>query len=164
MAYSFKLVQGINPGRAAFGVFNESLEAGEYILNKKAKATFCRPDVCKGNKKVGSQGQLLLLNKSNYLHYYTNPNSYNPSQLNSNLVTTLDLSGVPVMQSNSPPFETPTPIKPHTDPTSRPYLDYIIDPSGNLFGNTQCGIYNFLNYRVYNPHYNNPNPGYINNL
>ena len=31
------------------------------------------------------------------------------------------------------------------------YNRYIIDPSGQLFGNTQCGVNNFLNYLVYNP-------------
>ena len=31
------------------------------------------------------------------------------------------------------------------------YARYIIDPSGQLFGNTSCGVNNFLNYLVYNP-------------
>ena len=33
---------------------------------------------------------------------------------------------------------------------TRPYLKYNIDPSGNLFGNTVCGINNFENYVVPN--------------
>ena len=44
------------------------------------------------------------------------------------------------------------------------YNYYIIDPSGNLFGNTQCGINNFLNYLVYSQPYNNSDPGHIDNL
>ena len=30
--------------------------------------------------------------------------------------------------------------------TNYPYLTYDVDPSGNLFGNTICGINNFVNY------------------
>jgi hypothetical protein len=33
--------------------------------------------------------------------------------------------------------------------TDTPYLEYNIDPSGVLFGNTTCGINNYLNYVVY---------------
>jgi hypothetical protein len=163
MSYAFNISQPTNSAREAFGVFNESQYAGEYILNKKAKATFCKPNICKGNKKVGTQGQLLLLNKSNMLKFYSE--SYNPSQLNSNLVTKLDLTGVTVMETFTNPPITPAPIQhpPYISP-NYPYLDYIIDPNGSLFGNTPCGVYNFLNYRVYNPPYNNPNPGHINNL
>ena len=164
MAYAFNISQPINPGREAFGVFKESQDAGEYILKKKAKTTFCKPNICKGYKKVGTQSNLLLLNKSNYLNFYANSSTlFNSSQLNSNLVTKLDLTGVPVIETFANPPITPAYIYPPST-TQYPYLDYIIDPSGNLFGNTPCGIYNFLNYRVYNPPYNNPNPGHINNL
>ena len=33
--------------------------------------------------------------------------------------------------------------------TTTPYLEYNIDPCGNLFGDTICGINNFVNYMVY---------------
>ena len=45
-----------------------------------------------------------------------------------------------------------------------PFLDYNIDPSGNLFGNTICGINNWEKYMVYDASYNTLNPGHINNL
>jgi len=162
MAYAFNISQPISSGREAFGVFKESQDAGEYILNKKATTTFCKPNICKGNKKIGTQGNLLLLNKSNKLKYYSE--SYNPGQLNSNLVTKLDLTGVHVMETFANPPVSPAPITIPSTPDGFPYLDYIIDPSGSLFGNTPCGEYNFLNYRVYNRPYNTPNPGHINNL
>jgi len=47
---------------------------------------------------------------------------------------------------------------------SIPYLYYNIDPSGQLFGNTVCGINNFLNYLEYNPPYTTTNVEEINNL
>jgi hypothetical protein len=63
----------------------------------------------------------------------------------------LDLTGtnIPVItQFDATGNKTPAQIVP-TNPT--PYLSYNIDVSGNLFGNSRCGINNYLNYVVYNP-------------
>ena len=71
----------------------------------------------------------------------------------------MDLSGnIPVIQDAS--GNVPTTIT----TTAIPYLRYNIDPSGNLFGNTICGIDNWENYMVYDASYNKLNPIYINNL
>jgi hypothetical protein len=156
MKHSFKT----SSGRPAFGVFNEPLEASEYIYNKKAKTTFCKANVCVPSRKVITESNLLLLKRSNYLSYYPYKNRINMANLNSNLITKLDLLDVPVIQSNNSPFEVPTSLS----STSTPYLDYIIDPNGNLFGNSTCGINNYLNYRIYNPPYYTSNPSDINNL
>jgi hypothetical protein len=66
MAHSFKFI----PARPTFAAFFESNDAGAYILNKKAKAAFCAANSCTNNTKVNSQGNLLLLKKSNYLNFY----------------------------------------------------------------------------------------------
>ena len=159
MAHSFKSLSA----RATFGVFNESNDAGAYILNKKAKTTFCAANNCTAGTKVNSQGNLLLLKQSNYLNYYQCTNNINPTNLNINLITKLNLQDVPVIQSNNPPYETPTSML-SNNTTSTIYLDYIIDPSGNLFGNTPCGLNNYLNYLEYNPPYTTANPGEINTV
>ena len=54
-----------------------------------------------------------------------------------------DLSG------NTPVISTLSGNFPVTINTETPFLQYNVDPSGNLFGNTVCGINNFLNYVVY---------------
>jgi glycogen synthase len=69
--------------------------------------------------------------------------------LNINLITKLDLKGVPVI-ANFVTNLVPTTI----ENDAIPYLDYNIDPSGNLFGNTICGVNNFVHYMVYNPNTN----------
>ena len=71
----------------------------------------------------------------------------------------MDLTDVPVIQNFST-GATPTTIT----TTADPFLDYNIDPSGNLFGNTICGINNFVRYMVYDTSYNTINPGHINSL
>ena len=146
-------------GKNTFGVLKESQEAGEYVLNKKALSSFCPPKICIPSRTVATQSNRLLLREANRIYYSRCHNPYNIANLNINLVTTLDLSGVPIIQQNSP-YAIPA----NLDVTSIPYLDYTIDPSGNLFGNTICGTDNFQNYLRFNPPYTTTNPGYIGTL
>jgi hypothetical protein len=72
---------------------------------------------------------------------------FNTANLNVNLLTALDLTNISVISSNNSPYASPTPIT----TTATPYLDYQIDPSGNLFGNTNCGLLNYETDLVFNP-------------
>jgi hypothetical protein len=144
MARSFN-----SSGKKAFGVFSEPQDAGDYIYNKKARASYCVANNCTPAVNVGSQGNLLLFNRSNKLSVYPCKNIINKSNLNINLITTLNLSGVPVIE-NMTTQTVPTSIEPttvaNTSSTNYPYLTYNVDPSGNLFGNNVCGINNYLSY------------------
>ena len=144
MAHSFKS----NSGKKTFGVFVEPLQAGEYIYNKKAKATYCNTNSCSPGLKVGSESDLLLYKKSNNLIYFPCKYAINKANLNINLITKLDLTEVPVIEDFSGNVVPAT-----LSPTNVPYLQYNIDPSGNLFGNSICGINNYVKYM----HYNFPN-------
>jgi len=135
------------PAKPAFGEINEPLDAGEYIQNKKTKYSFCTPNICHPNKNVYSQSNLMTLNRANTLLFNCYTNSFNPSQLYSNLYSELDLSGNVLVIADLSGNTYPTPIS----TTVTPYLTYNIDASGELFGNSVCGINNFENYIVYNP-------------
>jgi hypothetical protein len=143
MAHSFKTPMGKN----TFGVFKESQTSSDYILNKKSKTVFCSANNCIPSKTVGSEGNLNLLARSNRLSYYNCKNTFNKRNLNVNLITKLDLTDVPVIQDNDT-GDCPTPLE--TVNPDVPY-QYTIDPSGNLFGKTTCGIGRYVNYMVYNP-------------
>ena len=119
MAHSFKTY----PGRPTFEVYKEPLNAGEYIKNKRAIATFCGANVCKPSRALNTQSNLLLLNRANYLNYYS-CGDIDKKNLYINLLTTLDLSGVPVIQDNNTPFYSPTDITIGTTV----YTNYIVDP------------------------------------
>ena len=57
----------------------------------------------------------------------------------------MDLSGnIPVIEDLSG-NQVPSTI--NTDVI--PYLEYNVDPSGNLFGNTVCGFNNYVKYMIY---------------
>lgn len=133
-----------NSGRPAFGVFSEPLEAGEYTFNKKASTTYCVTNNCPTRVRVGSQSNLLLFRRSSRASVYPCKNAINKANLNINLITELDLAGVAVISDFSGNIFPATITN-----TAIPYLDYNIDPSGNLFGNTTCGINNFTRYMKY---------------
>lgn len=129
----------------AFGVFSEPQNAGDYIYNKKAKSTYCNAKFCTRSLTVGSESNYLLFKRAKKMRVYPCLNSINKANLNINLITKLDLTSVPVIQDFSNNQICPTTIT----TTTTPYLQYNIDPSGNLFGNTICGINNWEKYMVY---------------
>jgi hypothetical protein len=131
----------------AFGVFSGSQDAGIYLYNKKAKTTYCNANICTPTLTVGSESNYLLFKRANKLRVYPCLNSINKANLNINLITKLDLTNVHVIQDfsgNTWPSSINT-----MNTVPDPYLRYNIDPSGNLFGNTICGINNWEKYMVY---------------
>lgn len=135
-------------GKKAFAQVNEPMEASSYIQLKKTKYSFCKPNICHPNKNIGSQSKLLLLRTANTLAF--NPCiNFDKNQLYTNLYTKLDLTdlsgNIPVISDLS---GNDFPVAINRSVT--PYLTYNIDPSGVLFGNSICGINNYLNYVVYN--------------
>jgi len=49
------------PARSAFGVNNAVQNAGDYILNKTSKRSFCNISLCKPANNVATQSDLLKL-------------------------------------------------------------------------------------------------------
>jgi hypothetical protein len=145
MAHTFKT----SSGTKTFKVFSESLTAGTYIENKKAKASYCLKNICRVNPNVGNQSNRILFNRAKLLNASQNKcvNSltFDKTELYINLVTKLDLLGVDVIRDFSGN------VVPSTiSITAIPFIDYNIDPSGELFGNTVCGINNYVQYMKYN--------------
>jgi hypothetical protein len=113
--------------KPTFGSNKESMGAGDYIV-KKAKATNCN---------------CVNTNEKNVSFY-----NFNKYDLNLNLFSKMDLSNVCVIEDMSGNV-CPTKIIYNEIPNF--YTRYIIDPNGQLFGNTNCGTNRFLTHLVYNP-------------
>lgn len=135
MAQSFK-------NNNCFGANRESIEAGDYIQKKKARATYCNSNVCI-KKNTGTYENYSLLHTAQQLDTYNCYLPFNKYDLNRNLFTQLDTSGVCVLRHASN-GECVSTINPLLDI----YDNYIIDSSGALFGNTVCGLNNFVNLMV----------------
>jgi hypothetical protein len=144
--------------KAAFGSNQGTNEAGDYILKKKARATYCSSSRCPPRYNLNSQGELNLLRRAKYIDISNSRLPFNKNNLNINLVTKLDLTNVCVIEDASGNVCANNGIIYIDIPNF--YNRYIIDPNGKLFGNTSCGVNNFLNYLVYNP----PLPHVFNNL
>ena len=115
----------IYPARPTFQSNKESADAGDYITKKTASTTFCNPS-CPSSKLVGTSYQNLYnLRTSTRIKKEAFLSTFDNSDLNVNLFTKMNLEGVTVIGSNG-----------------------VIDPSGVLFGNTECGINNFENFLV----------------
>uniref|UniRef100_A0A6C0EWA2 Fibronectin type-III domain-containing protein n=1 Tax=viral metagenome TaxID=1070528 RepID=A0A6C0EWA2_9ZZZZ len=143
MAHAFSPI----PAKPTFGNITQSDYASDYIQNKIAKLAYCR-DLKKSNcKKKFSQSELLLFNKGRLLNSYAfgiGTSLINESNLIAGLYTQSDLSGVAVIcDVSGDACITPTAI----DSSNVPFYEhYLIDPDGQLFGNTPCGITNFTKY------------------
>ena len=133
-------------GRQTFGQLSATRNASDYISNKTANTKYCNSKICLPKTPTINQSNYLLLKKSNYTRYSTttNPQGENKNNLASGLNTTIDLLNVRVIQNNA--GESPTTIS----TSSIPYLTYVIDPSGVMFGNTICGLNDINDFRVLN--------------
>jgi hypothetical protein len=132
-------------GKETFGKLNEGTTAEDHIYIKRVQTTYCNPSRC---IRVTNYRDLNALRASFREKYLANQNTikHQKNSLVSGLYTTLDLNNVDVIATNTATSTSPTPI----DVTFVPYLKYKIDPSGKLFGNTVCGLNNFINYKVGN--------------
>lgn len=131
------------PAKATFGNSQPIQFANDVTVGKSIISQFCPFNIktCNTNYKLKNSGDLISFKK-----YYRYKNkfykSYNTSNLNINLYTKLDLRNVNVLQANYP-IKTPTSI----DPIVNFNENYTIDPEGELFGNSNCGINNFVKFQ-----------------
>jgi len=126
-----------------FATNKECIEAGDYVL-KKRKVLSCKP------KCVMKPNDLYFLLRKCQIKDETRtttdqlPYNYN---LNMNLFTTLDLNRVKVIEDS---FDKNSNTINKTAAANF-YRRYIIDPKGELFGNTPCGYDNYLSYLIETP-------------
>ena len=143
----------VNSAKNTFGVFSEPQTAGDYLYNKKAKTLFCNLNcnsIRNKQKKHMYYENNLLYKRSLQLSNINKTNIIDKTNLNINLITKLDLQDVPVIQDLSN-----NAIPSSINTKNIPYLTYNIDPSGVLFGNTVCGLYNYEKFIVYDISFNN---------
>lgn len=125
-------------GKSAFGQVREPLDSGDYILNKKAIYSHCNVGRCVLGQTRGTSADLLLAKNANRLKYTSN---FNHADLYVNLYSQMELSNLCTITDVS--GNCPTTMSDHALP-----LEYVIDPSGVLFGNTTCGINNFTDFMI----------------
>jgi hypothetical protein len=133
------------PAKATFQSNKESNDAGSYIQNKTVSTTFCKAK-CPDKLRISTNYQnLYAFRTARLIKKNICRPTFNNNDLNINLFTKMDLTNVCTVSKNT------TGCTSSIKPSDTFYLTYTIDPSGVLFGNTECGISNFENFLVPNP-------------
>jgi len=156
MAFTFNS----NPAKEAFGRIKQIQYASDYITNKKAKIVFCKGITidknvgliypCDRMSRVASYETRMLFNRGKIMKniQLRRLPFFNYNNLEVNLFTKENLNCVDVMQETTSPSPVPYPPVQATAPF---YWNTRIDPKGELFGNSQCGVNNFVDTLQYNP-------------
>lgn len=170
MAYAFNTISA----KPTFGTIKENLYQSDYINRKKAIITYCStPDYNNKIKnatsyhimnsfKLGSyiasldKYKNLLINKNNLIiGQYTQSNLKDVCTVSENYYNTApspksDISSLDCLIC---PVPSDIIIDPNNPNNTLPfYNNYIIDPRGQLFGKSQCGELNYINYMQLNIH------------
>jgi len=121
------------PAKPAFASFQNKLDASDYLSLKKQR--YLRYN--RGSNYVNSFDYY-------YLNNYKNISllkQINTNNLNYNLISKENLNYVVTLIDNNGN------INPYINPEGKPFYKYYkIDPLGQLFGLSQCGINNYVNY------------------
>ena len=123
--------KSFNTAKQCFGNLQNYNNANDYLLHKKQR-------LLKFNHNIKY--------KNTYDYYYLNRQNlpikqFNTSNLIYNLYSQENLQNVNVLTNSNGQ------VNPYINPSLNPFYKYYkIDPLGELFGNTQCGINNFVNY------------------
>ena len=128
MAHAFKTI----PAKSTFGTLQKDFYQSDYI-NRKKKL------ICRNNN--------LHINKSNLIFgQYSKSNLYNVCTVSKGPPPSIpcEFNNCNPCQNSSNVIIDPNSITPF-------YFNYTIDPLGELFGTTSCGILNYTNYMILNP-------------
>jgi hypothetical protein len=128
MARTFKNISA----KSTFGTLQEELYQSDYINRKKNKCCNTILPVNKSNLIVGQYTKLNLYNVCTISNGF--PPS-NPCEFN----------------NDCNPCQTEDVVKIDANSEESFNFKYTIDPLGELFGKTPCGILNYTNYMVFNP-------------
>lgn len=163
MAHAFKTISA----KPTFGTLRENLYQSDYINRKKGVITFCNsPSRCQRIKFAPSYNIRNSFNIGRYTRSLDNCNilPVNKSNLIIGQYTKMNLTDICTVQNINPtiPPEPDNPCQNTPSITIDPnnstnpfYWTYQIDPSGQLFGKSQCGELNYTHYMFFYPPQNN---------
>jgi hypothetical protein len=152
MAHAFKLISA----KPTFGTLRSNTFQSDYITNKKSRLAYCNTSN-KCNNSSGSYNQINLLNNGRRHSYiYLSKNGlipFNKTNVIAGLYSKMNLKNVCTLINGFPCNNINTSCEACSDPVSIDMLSTVpfnwtntIDPVGALFGDTPCGIENYLNY------------------
>jgi hypothetical protein len=159
MTHAFKTISA----KPTFGSLRENIYQSDYINRKKGLLMYCNSQSTCNKSKVSSsynninsfnlgrslvKCNILPVNKSNLII-----GQYSKTNLTD--VCSISKGPPPNTQCSSEipcnPCQNNLPVTINETSTVPLYFDYTIDPLGELFGKSQCGELNYINYIVFYP-------------
>ena len=145
----------------AFGTIKENLFQSDYISRKNAQLTYCNSSsYCNNITAANSFKQVNSYNLGVYINNLNNCNiiPVSNNNLEAGLYSKLNLNGICTVNAGPPPLQpftsnscNSTPVQIIPSSTIPFNYSYTIDPLGEEFGLTQCGVSNFTKYMVFYP-------------
>ena len=146
--------KSIQSGKATLGTLKQVSYQSDYITNKKSKLNYCNDNICKKIVQFSNYNQYNLFNNGRYLFALDTKKiiPFNKTDLIAGLYSKMNLTNVCTV-INGPPCskiescDNCSNVVTVDANSSKPfYVTNTIDPIGELFGNSQCGINNFIDY------------------
>ena len=131
MAHAFKRISA----KPTFGTLQEELYQSDYIKKKKQQCN----DIVPVNKSNLIIGQYTKLNLYNVCTVSNGPPPSTHCEFNNECSPCQDEDIVIINPNNNT-----------TSYNDAFYMNYTIDPLGELFGKTSCGTLNYTNYMIFN--------------
>ncbi len=160
MSRTFQII----PAKPAFGTIQEKIYQSDYIQRKKGQITYCgTPALCHRLRVASSYDKQNTYNTGRYSYGLEKCGliSTNKYDLVMGQYTKSNLKNVCVVSVGPPPTKVCSILNPCTPcqttdevridvSNSAPsfYTANTIDPLGELFGNSQCGELNYIDYMV----------------
>ena len=155
------------PAKPTFGTIKEKIYQSDYIQRKKGKIIYCgSPALCNNLRVSESYDKRCVYNVGRYSYglnkcgliptnkYNLVMGQYTKSNLKDICVVSLGAPPTKYCSYDNPcdPCQTTNQV-PIDTTSSAPafYTVNTIDPLGELFGNSQCGILNYTDYMVSQP-------------
>jgi hypothetical protein len=152
--------KSIISGKATFGTLKQVSYQSDYITNKKSKLNYCNNvnytanSNCKKNNFFTNYNQYNLFNNGRYLFALDTKKKlpFNKTNLIAGLYSKMNLTNVCTVINGNPCSQIEScngcsNVVTVDASSSNPfYITNTIDPIGELFGNSQCGINNFIDY------------------
>jgi len=146
MAFTFNS----NPAKESFGKTKKIGYASDYIADKKAKFAYCNGlpiktrftiNPCDRVPYARSFEALYIFNRGRFIknERIGRIPFLNKGNLDINLYTKINLKHINVITGTIP-------VPPNSTGYPTDFSKYRVDPCGELFGNSQCGVGNFADY------------------
>ena len=143
MSFSFQPITG----KRTFGTVGKTLESVGHIETIKLKNLRCTPERMCDYRANRFKGGWDSSKYTFYSRYRNKGSEFDSTQLYNGLYSVMDFNKKnPSIIKNNLTGESPTKMLPKGAACQPDYQRYTIDPDGKLFGNTACGIHNYMNY------------------